>query len=59
MEIADLMDIVKAGKQQPLPTEFDLMGQEIAALCGGWARNVDLKVYSYEGVLQLDPAVAQ
>jgi hypothetical protein len=52
------MDLVKAGRQNTLPTELDVIGQEIAALCGGWARNVDLKLYSYEEALDLDSGVA-
>jgi hypothetical protein len=32
------------GRQNTLPEELDRVGQEIAAFCGAWAQNVELKL---------------
>jgi hypothetical protein len=56
MEIAD---VAKSGRLQTVPRELDQAGAEITALCGGWARNIDVRLDSYETALQLDSAVAE
>jgi hypothetical protein len=58
MEIADIMDRIKIGRQNALPPELDLRSQKIAGHYDDWARNVGFKPYSHEEALQLDSAVA-
>jgi hypothetical protein len=42
-DIADIMGHVKAGRRN-LPIELERMGGEIATFCGGWTRDIDLKI---------------
>jgi hypothetical protein len=51
MEIAGIMDRIKARRRHTLPTEFDLISQKIAGICDGLARNVEFKLYSHEEAL--------
>jgi hypothetical protein len=50
MEIADIMDLIKIGRQITLIKNGD---------CGAWARNIDFKLHSYRQALQSDSSVAQ
>jgi hypothetical protein len=58
MEIADVMDRIKAGQQNTPPTEFGLISHEIAGICDDSARDVEFKLYRDKRALQVDPAVA-
>jgi hypothetical protein len=46
-----------AGKWHTLPPELELVGQEIASLCSGWARNVSFNMLRYEEARTYDPKV--
>jgi hypothetical protein len=59
IEIAGIMELVKIGNQNTLPAEPEQVGVEIAALCGAWAQNIDLKLYSNDQALQADSRATQ
>jgi hypothetical protein len=46
-----------AGKWHTLPAELELIGQEIANMSGGWARNVNFRLLRYEEARNQDPRV--
>jgi hypothetical protein len=58
MEIAGIMDRIKSGRQITLPAVFDLISQEIAGLCDGWARNLEFTLDSHKEAPRVDPAAA-
>jgi hypothetical protein len=59
MKVAEIMSTVKIGRCNVFSAELEQVGAEIAGLCSVRARNIDLKLFSYEEVLQLDPNVAR
>jgi hypothetical protein len=58
MEIADIMELVKIGRQNTLLAELEQTGAEIAALCGAWAQNIALRLCNYDQALKPDSSVA-
>lgn len=51
MEIADVMNVVRTGRQSTLPGDLEQIGAEIAPLCGGLGKAIALKLYRYETAL--------
>jgi hypothetical protein len=59
MEIAEIMDRIKIGRENTLPPELAIMSQDFAGLCDGWlidpavanwtsfAQNASLSAYTY------------
>jgi hypothetical protein len=41
-----------------LPVEFEEIGGTISALCGGWARPIELNLFSYEEALKVGSVAA-
>jgi hypothetical protein len=59
MEIADVMDAVKAGRQNTLPAKVEQVGADVAGSYAALARNIEIKLFSYEGAPKLDSNVAR
>jgi hypothetical protein len=59
MEIADIMELAKTGRQHTLSAELERVGAEISSICGAWAQNIDLKLYNCEEALKINPTVSQ
>jgi hypothetical protein len=54
-EVERVVEKAMAGKWHTLPEELELIGQEIANLCRGWARNVNFSLLRYEEARIQDP----
>jgi hypothetical protein len=47
-EVERVVEKALTGKWHTLPADLELVGQEIANLCSGWARNVSFSLLGYE-----------
>jgi hypothetical protein len=45
------------GKWHTLPADLEQIGQEVANLCSGWARNVSFRMLRYDEARNQDPRV--
>jgi hypothetical protein len=52
------MEMITTGHQNPLPSGLEPVGGEIVAPIGGWERNVEFKIFSYDEALTIDQVVA-
>jgi hypothetical protein len=48
MDMAEMMEMIRSGHQNLLPVQLEEVGRTISALRGGWARQIELKLLSYE-----------
>jgi hypothetical protein len=56
-EVAGMTDAVRTGRCNTLPSDIELIGDEIASLSDGWARNITFVVLSYDEARRLEPMV--
>jgi hypothetical protein len=58
MDVADLMDMIKAGHTNLIPYDLARICGDTAVLTSAWESNISLKLMSYEEALATDPIAA-
>jgi hypothetical protein len=54
MEIEEIVGWIKTRHQDLIPDRLSEVSGSIAALCGGWTRHIELKLFSCEDALNVD-----